>query len=78
MARQRLGIVKRLRIQGEFFRKRREYIDAGGMTPEDAGNAALGDMHEKYGLDLDWAAILEFLMMILALFTDDGQPATPA
>jgi hypothetical protein len=71
-----MKVIKRLRVQREFFDARRSYIK-GGMKPAEAGEQALAVMQEKYGRDLDWAAILELLMMILVtlfVFEESPQP----
>lgn len=71
-----LPLIKRLRIRRECFELRRKYL-ADGVPPHDANDLVLSDMHEKYGLDLDWEKILEIVLMILDLLLSQSPAPTP-
>lgn len=60
-------LVKRLRIVREA-RQSIEAAMASGLSAEDAGEAMLADMRDKYAGDKDWLTILEIILKLLALF----------
>jgi len=60
-------LVKRLRVVREA-RQAIEAAMASGMSAEDAGEAMLADMRDKYAGDKDWLTILEIILKLLALF----------
>lgn len=60
-------LVKRLRILREA-RQSIEIAIASGMSHDEAGEAMLADMRDKYGADVDWLKILELILKVLALF----------
>ncbi len=62
-----MRLIERLRIQREA---RESYLDAraAGKSHDEASDLVAAGLQEKYGASIDWAKIVEIILLILAMF----------
>lgn len=61
-----MRLLEKLRIQ----REAREVYDsarASGKSHDEAGEVVASTLQERYGANVDWAKIVELIMLLLAL-----------
>jgi hypothetical protein len=62
-----MRLIERLRVQREA-RELYQEARASGKSHDEAGEHVAAHLQEKYGASIDWAKIVEIILMILAMF----------